>query len=292
MCIAIMRREPYDLHVRFALSILDQLHVHNINTEDETRRFTVRLGINTNADSLVTDINGNRNLAGAGINVAQRVMDSADGNQILVSNSVHDTLHVREKYIDSFRTYTASTKHGESVTVHQLVSEGDRGLNVDVPQKFRMKVKQEPKLTQEVAYYMAHAIRNRPAMVENRGNLTDDRAIIILLRSLARDSVHEAQATELETPPQYTYKAGSAAFLEQYEYYRQLDYSVAYDFVSFIKFGNNEALSKYGNCFADDALGIWDFRAVSEYGKRKLKEDWPAIWDEFDLDNADRSGTT
>lgn len=55
------------------------------------------MGINTNADNLVTDINGARNLAGAGINIAQRVMDSADGNQILVSHSVYDTLRDREK---------------------------------------------------------------------------------------------------------------------------------------------------------------------------------------------------
>ncbi len=283
MCIAILKSTPYDLHIRLALSILDKLHVHNINTEDETRRFELRMGINTNVDSLVTDINGNRNLAGAGINIAQRVMNSADGNQILVSNSVYDTLHVREKYMGTFETHSATTKHGESITVHQLAKE-ERGLNREIPRTFQQIKKKEPRLTKEVAYYLAHALRNRAVMVENRDSVSDEDAVIILLRSLAEDSERESNAADVDTVSQFTYKAGAATFLEQYEYYRKLDTSVATDFAHFIKFGNKQNLIAYSNCFAKDSFGMSNLRAVSQDGKRRLKQDWPEIWKQFDFD--------
>lgn len=76
LCVALLPYEgsPYDVHVRVALSLLRGAHEHNEDTKDEMRRFEVRIGLNANTDNLVTDINGNRNVAGAGINMAQRVM--------------------------------------------------------------------------------------------------------------------------------------------------------------------------------------------------------------------------
>ncbi len=134
MCIVLLGREAaYDLHMQVALAILANLAANNAQTEDEMLRFDVRIGINANEDNLITDINGNPNMAGSGINVAQRVMDSADGNQILVSTRVHETLRDRQKYMGCYRGYTSTTKHGQSVPVYQLVKD-EAGLNVDVPQ--------------------------------------------------------------------------------------------------------------------------------------------------------------
>lgn len=52
----------------------------------------VRMGINLGPVRLVRDINGQPNIVGDGINVAQRVMGFADPSQILVSRSYYDAV--------------------------------------------------------------------------------------------------------------------------------------------------------------------------------------------------------
>ncbi len=296
MCIVLLGRDaPFDLHMQVALAILANLEASNQGTQEEMLKFEVRIGINENADNLITDINGRRNVAGSGINVAQRVMDSADGNQIVVSTRVHENLRERRQYRGWFRGYPAETKHGESVPVHQFVKKGETGLNLDEPQALRepepVKMK-EPKLSKHAVYFLAHAIRNHSVLVENKGRIYRDEAYVILLQFLAHDTVRESERTEVEHTYPRAYKAGSATFWEQYEYYASLDDDVTRELSSFIEYGNKEYLHRFRNCFIRDNIGLADFRAASDYGKRKLKEDWPAIWDELDLDNAYDNGTT
>src|SRR3972149_2407202 len=52
----------------------------------------VRVGINLGPVRLVRDINGQPNIVGDGINVAQRIMSFADASQILVSRSYYDAV--------------------------------------------------------------------------------------------------------------------------------------------------------------------------------------------------------
>ncbi len=76
MCIAMLNVEsPYDIHLLIALDIVRKVHEHNELIKNEMRKFQVRIGLNANTDNLVTDINGNRNIAGAGISMASRVMN-------------------------------------------------------------------------------------------------------------------------------------------------------------------------------------------------------------------------
>ncbi len=74
----------YDHHILLALEILSQLSKRNASTKDPMRRFNVRIGLNENTDNILTDINRHTNVAGAGINMAQRVMSVADAGQLLV----------------------------------------------------------------------------------------------------------------------------------------------------------------------------------------------------------------
>jgi hypothetical protein len=104
MCISLLSQElPFDSHIKIALNILESIYEYNKATENETRQYQVRIGINQNTDILVTDINGRKNVAGAGINMASRVMDKADGGQILVSQAVHHELQPSEIYMDKFK---------------------------------------------------------------------------------------------------------------------------------------------------------------------------------------------
>src|SRR6202040_821789 len=52
----------------------------------------VRMGIHSGPVNEITDLNAQANIAGAGINIAQRVMDCGDSGHILVSKRVADDL--------------------------------------------------------------------------------------------------------------------------------------------------------------------------------------------------------
>src|SRR3954452_13118253 len=52
----------------------------------------VRMGIHSGPVNAVTDLNEQANIAGAGINIAQRVMDCGDAGHILLSKHVADDL--------------------------------------------------------------------------------------------------------------------------------------------------------------------------------------------------------
>ncbi|HLC14277.1 MAG TPA: adenylate/guanylate cyclase domain-containing protein, partial [Chthoniobacterales bacterium] len=74
----------------------------------------VRMGIHSGPVNEVTDLNEQANIAGAGINIAQRVMDCGDAGHILVSNHVAEDL---EQY-DQWQPYLhdlgeCEIKHGE-----------------------------------------------------------------------------------------------------------------------------------------------------------------------------------
>src|SRR6187431_1926000 len=58
----------------------------------ERPEIAVRMGIHSGPVSQVTDLTGRTNIAGAGINLAQRVMDCGDAGHILLSQHVADDL--------------------------------------------------------------------------------------------------------------------------------------------------------------------------------------------------------
>ncbi|HXZ54442.1 MAG TPA: adenylate/guanylate cyclase domain-containing protein [Burkholderiales bacterium] len=86
-------------------------------------RLRIRVGINLGPVRLVKDINGNPNIIGDGINVAQRVMSFAQPGQILVSRSYYDVMaRLSEDYAKLFHYEGPQTdKH---VREHELYSVG------------------------------------------------------------------------------------------------------------------------------------------------------------------------
>lgn len=54
--------------------------------------YKVHLGINLGPVKIVEDINGQRNTIGDGINVAERIMNVADDNQLLILRSFYDVV--------------------------------------------------------------------------------------------------------------------------------------------------------------------------------------------------------
>jgi TolB-like protein/class 3 adenylate cyclase/predicted Zn-dependent protease len=94
----------------------------------------VRMGIHSGPVNEVTDLNEQANIAGAGINIAQRVMDCGDAGQILVSKHAAEDL---EQY-DQWHPYLhdlgeCEAKHGERLHLVNLYN--DEIGNPAVPAK-------------------------------------------------------------------------------------------------------------------------------------------------------------
>src|SRR6478735_10430871 len=101
----------------------------------------VRMGIHSGPVSEVTDVSGRTNIAGAGINMAQRVMDCGDAGHILLSQHVADDLVQYRQWAPRLRDLgECEVKHG--VRLHLVNLYADPLGNAAVPQKFRQtKVK-------------------------------------------------------------------------------------------------------------------------------------------------------
>jgi serine/threonine protein kinase/Tol biopolymer transport system component len=96
----------------------------------------LRMGIHTGPVYRVTDINANRNVAGGGINIAQRVMDCGDAGHILISNSVAEVLSQVSTWKNALQDLgEAEVKHGVRVHIYNLCTD-DAG-NPKLPQKLR-----------------------------------------------------------------------------------------------------------------------------------------------------------
>ena len=101
----------------------------------------VRMGVNLGPVCLVRDINGQPNIVGDGINVAQRVMSFADAVQILVSRSYFDAVsRLSPQYAGMFHYQGSRTdKHVREHEVYAIGYPGDktthRGMTAAEEQK-------------------------------------------------------------------------------------------------------------------------------------------------------------
>lgn len=88
----------------------------------------VRMGINLGPVRLVRDINGQPNIVGDGINVAQRVMGFADASQILVSRSYYDAVsRLSPTYAGMFHYQGSRTdKHVREHEIYAIGYPGDQ----------------------------------------------------------------------------------------------------------------------------------------------------------------------
>src|SRR5205807_356093 len=96
----------------------------------------LRMGVHSGPVSGVVDVSGRANIAGAGINVAQRVMDCGDAGHILLSKHVAEDLEQYGHWNRHLHDLgECEVKHGARVSVVNLYTE-ELG-NPEVPEKFR-----------------------------------------------------------------------------------------------------------------------------------------------------------
>jgi TolB-like protein/class 3 adenylate cyclase/Tfp pilus assembly protein PilF len=113
---ALVFRNSSEEPAKCALEIAQALKAHP--------EIAVRMGIHSGPVSEVTDVSGRTNIAGAGINMAQRVMDCGDAGHILLSNRVAGDL-------EQYRQWSAclhdlgecEVKHGVRLHLVNLCTE-------------------------------------------------------------------------------------------------------------------------------------------------------------------------
>jgi len=102
----------------------------------DNQRLQVRMGIHSGPVSGVVDVNERTNVAGAGINLAQRVMDCGDAGHILLSHHVAEDLAEYERWRPFLHEIgTFEVKHGVRVSVTNLYS--DEVGNANLPGKLK-----------------------------------------------------------------------------------------------------------------------------------------------------------
>ena len=102
----------------------------------EHPRLQLRMGVHSGPVSGVIDVNEQANLAGAGLNIAKRVMDCGDAGHILVSKHVAEDLEEYEQWRPLLHDVgVCEVKHGVRVTIVNLYT--DEVGNPQLPKKFQ-----------------------------------------------------------------------------------------------------------------------------------------------------------
>src|SRR5438552_4074306 len=102
----------------------------------EHPRLQLRMGVHSGPVSGVIDVNNRPNLAGAGLNMAQRVMDCGDAGHILLSKHVAEDLEEYDYWRPLLHELGAcEVKHGMRVSIVSLYA--DQVGNPQLPKKFQ-----------------------------------------------------------------------------------------------------------------------------------------------------------
>lgn len=125
---ALVFRHSAEEPARCALEISEALQKHP--------ELPVRMGIHSGPVSEVQDVSGRTNIAGAGINMAQRVMDCGDAGHILLSQHVADDLVQYRQWAPRLHDLgDCEVKHG--VRLHLVNLYAEPLGNAALPEKFK-----------------------------------------------------------------------------------------------------------------------------------------------------------
>jgi TolB-like protein/class 3 adenylate cyclase/Tfp pilus assembly protein PilF len=108
-------------------------------------KIQLRMGAHSGPVSGVIDVNGQANLAGAGLNMAQRIMDCGDAGHILLSRHVAEDLEGYEQWRPLLHDLgECEVKHGLRVSIVNL--HADEVGNPQLPKKFRILKKRRARM--------------------------------------------------------------------------------------------------------------------------------------------------
>jgi class 3 adenylate cyclase len=121
-----------------------------------TLPFSIRMGIHCGPVSEVTDVNKQTNVAGAGINIAQRVMDCGDAGHILLSKHVAEDLEHHARWRSFLHDLgECEVKHGYRIALVNLYS--PEAGNPRPPEKIR-RIRKKQAANSLLVYSMTAAL--------------------------------------------------------------------------------------------------------------------------------------
>jgi serine/threonine-protein kinase len=131
---ALVFRDNAEAPAQCALEIAEALKSHP--------HLQLRMGVHSGPVNVVTDVNNRANIAGAGINLAQRVMDCGDAGHILLSKHAAEDLEAYARW----RPYLhdlgeCEIKHGARISLVNFC--GDNLGNRAVPEKINRARREE-----------------------------------------------------------------------------------------------------------------------------------------------------
>src|SRR5438128_10221972 len=125
---ALVFRNSPEAPVQCALELSTGLKAHP--------ELKVRMGIHSGPVNEVADVNERANITGAGINIAQRIMDCGDAGHILLSKHVADDLEQYPQWRSHLHDLgECEVKHGVRIGLVNL--SGDGAGNAAAPKKFQ-----------------------------------------------------------------------------------------------------------------------------------------------------------
>jgi len=149
---ALVFRNSPEAPVLCALEISKALKSH--------RELRVRMGIHSGPVNEISDLNEQANIAGAGINIAQRVMDCGDAGHILLSKRVSDDLEQYPRWRPCLHELgECEVKHGQKISIVNLYD--DEVGNPKRPEKLKKTSERQ----------MAMATVGRRSRIVQRKNL-------------------------------------------------------------------------------------------------------------------------
>lgn len=150
-----------------------------LDIREQSHVTAMRMGINLGPVRLLNDLNGQINIVGDGINVAQRVMDFAEPGQLLVSRSFYEVVSRLSKEYGALFSLEGEyeDKHARSHEVYSVVEEAHSGLRTsDTEVRLRTRRDIMSKVVSEVARQTApveelpeHELASQPASIFDAG---------------------------------------------------------------------------------------------------------------------------
>jgi TolB-like protein/Tfp pilus assembly protein PilF/class 3 adenylate cyclase len=179
---ALVFRTTLEAPVLCALEISKELRNHP--------ELEVRMGIHSGPVNEITDLNEQANIAGAGINIAQRVMDCGDAGHILLSRHVAEDLEHYPRWRSLLHDLgECEVKHGEVISVVNLYD--DEVGNPQLPEKFKEAQRERA----------AKAVATRPAPTLRRKYLLTAAAALLITAMGIGFWIYSRQAIVTSSPP-------------------------------------------------------------------------------------------
>jgi TolB-like protein/class 3 adenylate cyclase/cytochrome c-type biogenesis protein CcmH/NrfG len=173
---ALVFRNTQEAPVLCALEISKALKNHP--------QLRVRMGIHSGPVNEVADLNEQMNVAGAGINIAQRVMDCGDAGHILLSKHVAEDLEDYARWRPCLHELgECETKHGGVISVVNLYD--DEVGNPHLPEKLREAQRE----------HAAKAAATRPAPTFRRKHVLIAAGVLLIAACGIGFWIYSRQAT-------------------------------------------------------------------------------------------------